>query len=173
MKNPGLRYGVFGGLSVVLYFLSFYYSQKNLFINPVVQWTSMIIYVLCMYRAAREDFALHGVERDFRLLTRTPFLVFILINLAYWLFYYSIHLADPELLAMETQAQLSALQQQIAAGVGDPEQANLIREQIQFLQKEGMSMTLGPVLMQMARGAIGGFGLASVLVILLKNSYKN
>jgi hypothetical protein len=82
-------------------------------------------------------------------------------------------LADPELLAMETQAQLSALQQQIAAGVGDPEQANLIREQIQFLQKEGMSMTLGPVLMQMARGAIGGFGLASVLVILLKNSYKN
>jgi hypothetical protein len=173
MKNPGIRYGVFGGLAVVLYFLSFYYSQKSLFIDPVVQWASMVIYILCMYRAAREDFALHGAERDFRLLTRTPFLVFILINMAYWLFYYSLHLADPELLAMETQAQLSALQQQITDGVGDPEQANIIREQIQSLQKEEPIIALGPVLLSMARGATGGFGLAAALALLLKNSYNN
>jgi hypothetical protein len=172
MKNPGIRYGVLGGLAVVLYFFIFYYAQKSLFIHPLVQWASMGIYLACMVQAARADFALHGVERDFRLLTRTPFLVFILVNLAYWLFYYSIHLADPELLSMETQVQLSALQQQLSDGVGDPDQANFIREQIQFLQKEGMSMTLGPVLMHMARGAIGGFGLAAGVVMLLKNTNK-
>ena len=90
MKNPGIRYGVLGGLAVVLYFFIFYYAQKSLFINPVVQWASMGIYLACMVQAAREDFALHGMEHDFRLLTRTPFLVFILINLAYFfIFYYA------------------------------------------------------------------------------------
>jgi hypothetical protein len=169
MNTPGLRYGALGGLAVVLYFLLFYFANKSLFIHPGVQWASMAIYIACMYQATREDMAANGAEREFRLLTRTPFLVFILINLAYWLFYYSLHLADPELLAMETQAQLQALQAQVAAGVGDPDQANQIREQIQYLQKEGMTMTMGPVLMQMAMGAIGGFALAAAIALLLKN----
>jgi hypothetical protein len=169
MKNPELRYGVLGGLAVMLYFLVFYFAKKSLFIHPGIQWASMAVYFACMFQAAREDFAANGSDREFRLLTRTPFLVFLLINLAYWLFYYSLHLADPELPAMETQAQLEALQAQIAAGVGDPGQANQIREQIQYLQKEGMAVTLGPVLLQMAMGALGGFALSAGIVLLLKN----
>ncbi len=172
MKNPGIRYGVLGGLAVVLYFFIFYYAQKSLFINPVVKWASMGIYLACMYQAAREDFALHGVDRDFPLLMRTPFLVFILINLAYYFFDYGIHLADPELLAMETKYRISVLQQQLVDGVGDPNEANSIREEIQSLQKEGGGIYLGEVLFRMAIGANGGFGLAAGLALLLKNTYK-
>ncbi|MBK8556177.1 MAG: hypothetical protein IPL65_10610 [Lewinellaceae bacterium] len=164
-----MKYGLLGGLAVVMYFFLFYTIDKNLFLNPFVQWSSMVVYVLCMFQASKEDCAANSVHRDFRMITRTPFLVFILINLAYWLFYYSLHLADPELLQMETALQLKMLQEQLAAGTGDPDSANTLRENIQFLQKEGMTMTLGPVLMRMGMGAIGGFALAAAIAYLQRS----
>jgi hypothetical protein len=163
MKHPGLKYGLLGGLAVVLYFLLFYFARKELFLDPYIQWFSMVIYLACMIQATREDVAKHGTQRDFREMSRVPFVVFLLVNLAYWLFYYSLHLADPSLLAMENQAQLDMLQQQLQSGTGDPEQMNRIREQVQYLQKDDMMMALGPVLMRMCIGALGGFGLAAAI----------
>lgn len=168
MRNPGLKYGMWGAISVVLYFLMFYFVKKELFLNPGVQWGSMLIYIACMYKAAEEDMQLKGISRDFRLLSRPPFIAFLVINLAYWLYYYGLHLADPSMLTLQTDMQLEMLHQTIADGVGDPEHANKIREQINYLENEGMSMTLGPVLMRMTMGAIGGFALSAILVFVIK-----
>ena len=103
---------------------------------------------------------------------RTPFVVFLLINLMYWLFYYSLHLADPELLKMETALQVGHLKSQLDAGLGDPQEANKIREQIQYLEKDGMSLPLGPVLLQMCLGAIGGFALAAGITALIRSTAR-
>ena len=166
MTHPGVRYGLLGGLVVVFYFVLLYLANKALFLHSGLQWASLVIYALFMYRATQVDCAQNGRDREFRTLVRTPFVVFLLINLCYWLFYYSLHLADPALLQMETAAQVAYLKAQLTAGTGDPQQANALREQIAYLEQHGMSLPLGPVLMQMGLGALGGFAMASVVALL-------
>ena len=168
MKNPGVRYGLLGGVAVIFYFAILYFAKKELFLNPWLQWTSMAVYLLFMYRAAKEDCARNGTQRDFRAILRVPFTAFLLINLFYWLFYYSIHLADPELLQLETAAQLQYLKAQLASGPGDPQQANELREHIQYLEKSGMSLPLGHVFLRMGIGALGGFVLSAGIAAMLR-----
>ena len=168
IKNPGVRFGILGGVVVVFYFALLYFAQKSLFLNPWLQWASMGIYLLFMYRAAREDCAERGTQRDFREILRAPFVAFLLINLFYWLFYYSLHLADAELLRLESAAQVQYLKDQLAAGTGDPQQANQFREQIQYLEQTGMSLPLGHVVLRMGIGALGGFAISAGIAALLR-----
>ena len=172
MKNIAVRYGVLGGVVVVFYFLLVYVAKKEAFLNPWLQWSAMIFYVLFMYQAAREDCALNGTKRDFREIIRTPFIVFILINLFYWLFYYGLHLWDTDLVRMELLAEKQAYRTQIMQGTGDPQQANQIRERIADVDKalESPIQPLGPVLTRMAMGAIGGFGLSAGIAAFIRSS---
>lgn len=172
MKNPGVRYGILGGVVVIFYFALLYFAKKELFLNPWLQWAGMAFYLLFMYRAAREDCTRNGMQRDFRAILRIPFTAFLLINLFYWLFYYSLHLADPELLQLETAAQLQYLKAQLASGPGDPQQANELREHIQYLEKSGMSLPLGHVILRMGIGALGGFVLSAGIAALLRADSK-
>jgi len=169
MKNPGVKYGLLGGIVVVFYFAILYFVKKELFLNTWLYWASLAIYLVFMWRAAQEDCAEKGVARDFREILRTPFTVFLLTNLLFWLFWYTLHLADPELLKMEATLQMDYLQQQLTAGPGDPQQANRVREQIQLLEKEGLSLTMGAVFLQMGIGALGGFALSLGIAAILKN----
>lgn len=172
MKNIGVRQGLMGGVVVVFYFLLIYVAKKELFLNPWVQWASMGFYVLFMYRAAKQDCALHGVRRDFREILRTPFIVFVVINLFYWLFYYGLHLADVELVRLELLAEKQLYQTQLALGPGDPQQANQLREHIMDVDKALLHpvQPLGPVLTRMAMGALGGFGLSAGIAAILRSS---
>lgn len=170
MKNIGVRYGLLGGAAVVFYFAILYLVKKEFLLNPWLYWASMAIYLAVMWRAAKTDCVERGTHRDFREILRTPFIVFLLINLMFWLFWYTLHLADPELLKMEAAAQLEFLNQQLAAGTGDPQHSNQLREQIQILEKEGMALTLGDVFLQMSRGALAGFAFAAGIAAILRNN---
>lgn len=172
MKNPGVRYGLLGGVTVVFYFALLYFIKKELFLNVWLYWGSMAIYLLFMWRAASEDCAANGVKRDFREILRTPFMTFLLVNLLFWLFWYTLHLADPQLLQMETAMKMEYLQKLIAAGPGDPQQANQLREQIQLLEKEGMALTMGVVFLQMGIGALGGAALSAGIAALLRSGFR-
>lgn len=163
-----IRYGLIGGIAVVFYFTIAYLAGKNLFINPWLQWASMIIYIWIMYKAAQDDCKENGFSRDFRAILRTPFVVFLLINLAYWLFFYGLHLADSELLQIETAEQIKHIKAQLSTGTGDPQQANNLREQLQYLENSGMALPIGPVFMRMALGAMGGFGISAAIAAIVR-----
>ena len=97
---------------------------------------------------------------------------FLIINLCYWIFYYGLHLFDPGLLQAELKLELDMLKSQLTAGLGDPEQANKFRERIQDLEKTILSpqpQPLGPVMMRMCVGAVGGFALAAGVAAVVKN----
>lgn len=172
MKNPALKYGLLGAVVIVFYFALLYFSKKENFLSPLLQWGSMVMYLFFMYKAAQEDCAEKGTDRDFREIIRTPFTVFLLINLGYWLFYYGLHLADPGLIRMEMDMELTGLKAQLTAGLGDPEQANRFRERIQELEKTIQSpvvQPLGPIITRMFMGALGGFGLAAGIAGVLRS----
>ncbi len=169
MKNPGVRFGLLGGAAVVFYFAILYFAKKELFLNPWLQWASMAVYFFFMWQAAKEDCAEKGLSRDFREIIRAPFTAFLFINLLYWLFFYSLHLADPQLLEMEQAMQLDFLKQQLAAGPGDPQEAYRLREQIQQLENQKPSLGLGDVFLQMGVGAIGGFVLSAGIAAIFRS----
>ena len=172
MKNPALKYGLLGAIAIVFYFSLLYISKKEHFLSPLLQWGSMVMYLFFMYKAAQEDCAEKGTSRDFREILRTPFTVFLLINLGYWLFYYGLHLADPSLIQTEMGIELSGLKAQLSAGLGDPEQANRYRERMQELetaiQNPGVQ-PLGPIITRMFMGALCGFGLAAGIAAVLRS----
>lgn len=169
MKNIGVRYGLLGGVAVVFYFAILYFAKKELTLNPWLYWASMAIYLLFMWRAAQEDCAERGTNRDFREVLRTPFIVFLLTNLLFWLFWYTLHLADPDLLRMEAAKELDFWKQQLATGTGDPQQNNQIREQIQQLEKAEPKLGIGDVFLQMGFGTLGGFGLSAGIAAILRS----
>lgn len=169
--TPGIRFGLFGGAVVIFYFALLYVTKQNLFLSPLLQWGSMVFYVFFMWQASKEDCAVNGTTRDFREIVRSPFVTFLFINLFYWLFYYGLHLYDPSLLQAELSLELNMLKDQLAAGLGDPEQANKFRERIQELEKTIQSpetQPLGPIVLRMCVGAIGGFVLAAGVAALVK-----
>ena len=173
--TPGVRYGFLGGVVVIFYFTLLYVAKQNLFLSPLLQWSSLVFYVFFMWKAAQEDCVIYGTDRDFREVVRTPFVTFLLINLCYWLFYYGLHLYDPGLLQAEMNLELDMLKGQLNAGLGDPEQANKFRERIQDLERIIQSpqpQPLGPVMMRMCVGAIGGFVLAAGVAALVRRQKK-
>lgn len=170
MKNIGVRYGLLGAVTVVFYFAILYAVNRELFLSPGLQWASMLIYLGFMYKAALDDCALNGANRDFRMIVRTPFVVFLLVNLGYWLFYYAIHLADNGLIVMELERKIVYLQEQMNAA-NDPVQRNDLMKQIsEFRNYQAQPIQpLGPVLVQMMQGAIGGFALAAGIAALMRS----
>jgi hypothetical protein len=114
----------------------------------------------------------NGSARDFRELVRIPFITFLITNLCFWLFDYGLHLYDSSLTAMELQAALAKLKADLEGGVGDPQQANAIRDQIAGIEKSlasPASQPLGPVVTQMFIGALGGFALSAGIVTFVRN----
>ena len=70
---------------------------------------------------------------------------------------------------MELGQQMAFLKKQLTDGTGDPEQAAKIREQIQSLEAtKDLKQPLGPVLLQMAIGALGGFALSAVIAAAMR-----
>lgn len=171
MKIPSFKYGLLGGVVVMFYFLILYVIKTEHFFSPFLQWGSMFFYLFFMYKAAQEDCAAHGIDRDFRELLRSPFVVFLLINLVYWLFYYGLHLYDGGLVLAELDMERKSLQSQLTAGLGDPEQSNLFRERIAALDSlmlNPSTQPLGPIITRMCIGSIGGFILAAGIAGIFK-----
>jgi hypothetical protein len=171
-SNLGVRYGLLGGAVVVFYFVLLYFIKPDLFLSPLLQWGSLGFYLVFMWLAAQKDGEAQGTARDFREILRTPFIVFLLINLCYWLFYYALHLFDPSLLQAEMLLEMNGIKAQIEGGVGDPQQANLLRERLVVLEKSMQSpppQPLGPIVTRMFVGALGGFGLSAGVAAILRS----
>ncbi len=172
MKENGLKYGIFGAVTVVIYVLALYYVDKKLLTNAVATYwlPLLLIFPPLMYKAALDEVEAHG-KKDFRTFLRTPFLTFAVANVAFWLCLYALHMADPDLARMELTQQLEYAQGQLKQGMGDPQQMNKIREQVSQIQMElqAIQQPVGPYIFSMAIWKILGFGLAAAVTGLVRS----
>lgn len=171
-NNPGIRFGLLGGFSVVALYTLVYTVDKSSYHHTGLYYGSLIVYAWFMFLASRSDISVNGSARDFRELVRIPFITFLIINLCFWLFDYGLHLYDNSLTAMELQAALSRLKADLEGGTGDPQQANSIRDQIIGIENSlahPARQPLGPVVTQMFIGALGGFALSAGIVTFVRN----
>lgn len=126
------------GVLTVGYFLLFYFINRALLLNPWVWWGSLTIYLVFMFRVVQQlDTA------AFRQSLQGAFLVFVIANAIFYLFYYLLFsVFDPGL--VDLQGELLE---------GNPlwEGGNTELD---------LSVTMGRVIFSFAYSLIGGFILA-------------
>ncbi|MBK7873584.1 MAG: DUF4199 domain-containing protein [Saprospiraceae bacterium] len=112
-NNIALKYGLIAGVGVVAYFLLFYMNNVKLFFNPVVAWSSLIIYIAGMVKACVDQRKMQ--DFPFKDALRTAFLTFTITSVTYYAFNYLLYnVFDPEL--VEVQKEILVAQMGKMAG---------------------------------------------------------
>jgi hypothetical protein len=167
-----MKQGVLGAAVVVAIMFGCYMVSKGLYLGPALNWLILIVYVPFMWWSLSEFAKAKPLVTDFRTMVRAPFLTFVIINLGFYFLMYGLFLYDNELLQTLSSQEVAFLEQELSKGTGDPQRSNQIREQINYLKTNGMQMPLGPTLLQMCMGALGGFGLSAILTYLYQNNQR-
>jgi hypothetical protein len=167
-----MKHGIIGAIVVVSVMASIYIANKELYLNPWVNWLILFLYVPYMWLAIRDFMRAHPETKEIRTIIRPAFLTFILINLGFYLLLYGLFLSDQELLQITSSREIQYFENELKQGVGDPQKANELRDQIQYLKTHGMKMPLGHLLLQMCMGAIGGFSLSALMAFMFQSRSK-
>jgi hypothetical protein len=159
-------YGLTAGLGAILALLCFYYIDKTFIFKPSYFYSTLIPVIAAMWLAGSS--LQQKLKLEFPTLLKETFLVFIISDILFYLFYYLLfNYFDTTLLAIEQQQVLqdySALKTQTS----DMEQIQALNQMIEQIEKNGLPpMTFGSVLIQLGRGVIGGFGLSYLVAYLL------
>jgi hypothetical protein len=164
-----MKVGLIGGFVVASIMLGIYYLSKEIYLNTYTQWLILLVYLPFMWSSLQSYVVKSDINTDFRALIRAPFLTFILINLGFYLVFYLLFVYDPALLNMTAQKGILFFESELNRGTGDPQQANQLREKIEYLKQNGMQITPGALLLQMCMGAMGGFFLSALLTLMFQS----
>ena len=150
MKNKtAILHGLLAGLITIIYFAVFYSISARTMLSPLVWWSSLIIYLVAMTMAVKKCAAQSDTFKGIRPGIQVAFLVFVLANFLFYLFFYLLFgIFDPSL--VEVQKEM------MAANPAAAEQ----------LDKD-FSVTLSSTFFNFLYSLIGGFilslGIAAVL----------
>ena len=160
MKQNILKYGIVAGITVVGYFLLFYFYDKKTMLGQGVQLSSYLIYAFFMYLAARK------VETEsFKTVLRSAFIVFLITSLFYFdLDYILFNFVDKSLAVMQKEIMIDYF----SAGAKTIEDANGMRESI--LNEDLHSFS--SLIRTFAQRAIGGFILSVIITFLIKKNQR-
>ena len=156
-RKISLKYGLIAGGIVVLYFLLFYFLDKESMLKIWVAYSSILIYVIFMGKAVSDQRNLREDIISFRDAISVAFLTFIIANVSYYIFYFFILKSDPELLEMLKQSTIG------------------------FYQKMGQDTTeiekkfevgFSSIILGFARSAIGGFILSVIIAATMRRGIR-
>lgn len=159
-------YGITAGISSVLVLLCFYFANKTFIFKPSYFYSTLIPVLICMWLAGQK------LQKELKLelptLLKETFIVFIIADIIFYLFYYFLfNNFDPQLLFVEQQQVLQDYRA-LKTQTNEMEQIQMLNQMIEQIEKDGLPpMTFGAVLIQLGRGIIGGFGLSYAIAYLL------
>ena len=150
-SRAAVKYGLIAGIGTVAYFLLFYFINKKLLFNPFVYWASLGFYLALMWSAVQAEAA--GKRIGFQAALRAAFLVFVIANFTYYLFYYLLYgLADPGLIDLQREVMKESLER--SGSMLDEEQRAAMLESI---KGDKLIPTVGNVFFTFVRSLLGGF----------------
>lgn len=155
--STGLRYGLVLGAIMVAYFVIFYLLNPRLLFNVFVYWASLGISIAVALQALRVDGAKY-TKGEYVLsdALRTAFLVFIVGNAIYYVFYYVLFVwVDSALVPLQTEVMKEALEAR--KEMLPPEQQESLQE---ALDGDGIAVDVRSVGFSYLRSLIGHFVLA-------------
>ena len=152
MKNSTLIYGIFGGVSVIAYFLAFYFISTTWMFHPLVNWGSLLVYLVFMTLAGREDRRSYEGAYPFKNALRTIFGTFAIISVMYYMFNYFLFKFDPTLLITQKEVVIQNME-----WLSQKAGMEFSEEEIHALRKEYRPITIMNSLFGLAQSLIGGF----------------
>jgi Ca2+/Na+ antiporter len=151
MKNNkrNILYGVLAAAGAIVYLLAIYGASPSAMLGPLAQWSSLLVYIGFMLAAAR-----FAQPADLKGRLRTAFVVFIIANSIYYVYYYFMYnYVDVGLPELHRSRDLQALEQMNAKGLlTDAYQQNLER-----IKEADYRVTPGNAIFGLVRSLIGGF----------------
>ena len=163
MRNKNVQYGLMAGAGVIAWFLLFYWIDKPLMLSPYVYYASFVLYLWAMYKAmvviCRQE-----EEPDFKAVLRSGFVVYLVANLLYYLFYYFIHQQDAHLAELQKEAMREWLPRITPR--------DKLQKALEALESSDFSVKPADALFSYARSAIGGFVLAAGLAWVVLRTVK-
>jgi hypothetical protein len=164
MKNNAIRYGIIGGVSVVAYFLVFYFIQPQLMLEPAVQWASVGVYLLFMFLAARRERAALGDDTyPFKQALRTAFLTFLIMSVIYYIFNFILYRLDPTLIIYEKEVMIRSMR-----WLAERTNQEFSDEEWQQFRADNRPVTVVNSLFGFAQSLIRGFVLALAVAAVVR-----
>jgi hypothetical protein len=166
--NQTIKYGVFAGIGTIAYYLLFFVSNKELIFTPAVIWSSMLVSVLCMYLCGKKILT---KDIQFQDILRTVFLVWVIAELMFYLWYYRFYNADASISAIQSKVMIDTYQN-LLTQTQDMAQAQMLRATISDLQQNPLTLTFKEAFIGLGRGLVGGFGIAYAITYFLDKKMK-
>ena len=161
-RSISLKYGLMAGGSVVLYFLLFYFLDKDSIFKTWVAAVSLIPYIIFMVKAVTDQRTLQEDIISFRDAISVAFLTFIIANVVYYIFYYFLMQSNPDLVEMQKQIAIEFYEKFLSG-----QNTEDVRQSY-----EGYEINLSSVFLGFARGAIGGFILSMLIAGLMRRGKR-
>ena len=95
--RPDIRYGIFAGVGVVLFFSVLWLSFPRAAFGTFSLYFSLLIYFICMFLAVIESHKKTEGGLAFRQAAQKAFVVYLIANVFYWLYYWLMHSLNPEI----------------------------------------------------------------------------
>jgi hypothetical protein len=158
-NNKGVRFGIYAGISVVGLYLLLYLIKGELFFNPFVYWATVGIYLAFGWKALEDERQAVGGRLPLADGLKLAFLIFVIANLLYYLFYYLMFkLIDPSLVELQRETGLETLEQW-----KDSLPDEQYRERKRLLEEKGLEVKLQDIALQYARSLLGYFIMALIM----------
>lgn len=159
---------VAGVLTSCLYALV-YAIDKNAMFSLWLYWGSLPVVLFFMIRASTQQVGKASSELLWKDLIRTPFLVFVVCNLIFWIFYYLLFTFDHDLAGISMARQLEALET-MAEMMGDKLEGAQLAEMQSEIKVAGGRFSLKDLAFSFAKGVLGGFLLSITVALILRYS---
>lgn len=154
----GKKYGLIAGVGMIAYFLLFYMFDKALMVSIGVSWSSLVILLICLFLAVRKHRDARGGVLEFKEGLRIGFLVVVLGNLLFYLFFYFLLKMDPELVTILKEQSI-----EFSAWFLEEEHHEALKESY-----ADFNFGFSEFLFALGRSIIGGFFLALLAALTLK-----
>jgi hypothetical protein len=155
----GKKYGLIAGVGMIAYFLLFYVINKALMMSLWVSWSALLILIICLFLAIKKQREANKGVIEFKDGLRIGFLVVVLGNALFYLFFFLLLKFDTELVTILKEQSIAFFKDYAET---DQQQEELIKSY------ENYQFGFSELLSALGRSIIGGFFLALLGAFVLK-----
>jgi hypothetical protein len=168
MQKKSILYGVLAGIATMLYLLGFYFYKKSLFLDTTVCWSSLVFYLIAMFKATADERERLDYRIDLKQAISAAFVTFVVANVIYHVFIQFMTNTDVDLITIQLEKTKEYLEW-AKTQTTDFQQIEQLNQQLSETSKQtNIPFSFNDALVHFAQGCVGGFILAMGIGAMMK-----
>ncbi len=153
--KPEYRYGIFAGIGTIIFFSVLWLSFPRQAFGLLSYYVSFSIYLICMFLAVNEINSKGESTLGFRAASQKAFIVYLIANIFYYMYYYMMHELNPEIAEYQRADALENAKHFYPK--------DQLFKQLQAIKKSDLSVTLGGIIQYYLKGVFSAFFLSLIV----------